>query len=305
MHEAAQMTTVFRTVCCVSTACLALCASAGLDIKPKGDGVCILRNGSELVSSLTVDVGADEKNLWRSSWATNGNGCIVWNRWNGRKEMRYRVEVARHPDGSVEVSMSGQSDADSTLRTRMLNMDIPGEAFADRRFRHIDPKVLPFRYAEATNDLDSVEYPFPSKFLAVDGLTFDFNPLGSGDESGQVMRGDKGNQLNRNGILGIWQVEKRGDGWRFSGGDLIHCPWGGFTGCKLVIREGSYEDFHCLHAMESFLYNRQLKPSRLLAFASRRHGAAYADGDVAYTVSRGYGWLDPQSSVVSRQSLVG
>ena len=125
-----------------ATACLALRAFAGLDIAPKGDGVCVLRNGGELVSALAVDVGADEAGAWRSAWTTNADGCIVWNRWNERKEMRYRVEVARHPDGSVEISMSGQSDADSTLRTRMLNLDIPGKAFADRRFRHIDPAAV-------------------------------------------------------------------------------------------------------------------------------------------------------------------
>ena len=264
----------------------------------------VLRDGVTLVSAMSVDRGSVDDSDVKSSFATLTDGTRVWNRWSEVKDRRFRLEVAERADGAVEITMSGQSDADSTLRTRMLNLDVPEAVFGGKAFRHIDPKVLPFRYAEATNDFASMACPFPAKFLAVDGLTFDFNPLGSGDESGQVMRGDKGNQLNRNGILGIWQVEKRDGGWRLSGGDLIHCPWGGFTGCKLVIREGCYEDFHRLHAMTSYFYNRQLQPLHLLAFASPQHGAQYADGDVPYAASRGYGWVCDEDGC-ARDAVVG
>ena len=258
----------------------------------------VLRGGRVVVDSIGVERGVDAADV-KSSCTKRADGTRVWNRWSEVRDRRFRLEVAERSDGAVEITMTGQADADSAVRDRFLNIDVPAAALEGLPYECVDHSYM--RFASETGRFDRVMQPFFTRFLAVDGLTWDFNPLGVGDSSGGVVRTDVGNQLNRNGVIGKWQVERTANGYRFSSGDTIRASWGGFTGGKLVIREGTFADYDRIHLMRKFYYHFKSEARHLLAFGSPRRGPKYVEGDVSCGAGRLYGWVgDP-----ARRAVVG
>ena len=279
-------------------------AQGALKVEERNGRLRVLRNGAELVSSVSVDRGDVDASDIRSSCEMLADGTKVWNRWSEVKDRRFRLEVAERSDGAIEITMTGQMEFESKIRRRLLNLDLPDGALKGKSFRRILPSAKFWKYVEDGGTFDAELEMFFTRFLAADGVTFDFNPLGPGDFSGGVVRTDGGNQLNRNGVIGMWMVERRDGGFRFSAGDDVPTPWGGFTGGKIVIREGEFADYHRLHLIRDYFYNRPLMPSHLLSFGAPRCGKAYANGNVSYMAARGYGWIsDPV--LYARRAVVG
>ena len=279
-------------------------AQGALTVEEGDGGFRVSRNGATLISSVTVDRGAIGGEDVKSSFATLPDGTKVWNRWSEVRDRRFRLEVAQRADGAIEITMTGQMEAESKVRRRLLCLDFPKAALENRPFTRMLPSAKFWKYGEDHGTFDGRMEAFFTRFLAADGVTYDFNPLGPGDFSGGTIRTDGGNQLNRNGVIGMWMVERTADGFRFSSGDEVPTAWGGYTGGKIVIREGEFADYHSVHLIRSYFYQRQLEPSHLLAFGSPKRGKAYSEGDVPYTAARGYGWMDDRALRV-RRAVVG
>ncbi len=283
---------------------LSIVARAELSVEERGGRLCVLRNGRVLVSEISVDRGGIGDGDIRCSSAVMQDGTRVWNRWSEVKDRRFRLEVAARSDGAVEITMMGQMGPDSKVRRRLLCLDIPAAALDGREYRCIKQSAGFKRYVEEGATFGEGLVPFFTRFLASDGVTYDFNPLGPGDYPGATIRTDGGNQLNRNGVIGMWMVERQESRYRLSSGDDVPTAWGGHTGGKIVLREGRFADYHRHHLIRSFRYYWPLDPARLLSFGAPSCGRAYQNGDVAYTAASGYGWVqDP--SVTGRGARVG
>lgn len=263
--------------------------------------LCVERNGKELISSIAVDRGGIGQEDVQTSFTVLQDGSRVWNRWSEQNDRRFRLEVAARADGAVEITLLGSADADSQVRNRYLNLAIPGVALRGKSYRCIT-SLKANEYAEGGEKFTQDMQPFFTRYLAADGIVWDFNPLGVGDFSGQVVRTERGNQLNRNGVIGYWEVSSAGSNYRFSSGDRISASWGGFTGGKVVIREGEFGDYGKIHFMTNYMYHWPIASKVLLKFGAPIAGKCYADGDVSLLKGRGVGWLP---SSVMREKRVG
>ena len=280
----------------------AVSAWARLAVEERAEGLCVVRDGRVLVSGISVDRGDVDDEDVRSSSGVMPDGTRVWNRWSEVADRRFRLEVAARKDGAVEITMTGEMGPESKVRRRLLNLDLPGSALDGKRYRCISQSAGFKRYAEEDGVFGDCLGAFFTRFLAADGITYDFNPLGPGDFSAGTIRTDGGNQLNRNCVIGMWMVEKTETGYRFSAGDDVPTAWGGYTGGKIVLREGTFADYHRYHLIRSFTYYRPIDPARLLDFGAPSRGSAYQDGNVTYTAAAGYGWT--QDPVVARREAV-
>ena len=98
----------------------------------------------------------------------------------------------------------------------------------------------------------------------------------------------------------------RPTGWTIRAGDDVRSAYGGSIGAKVVIREGTFDDYDKFHLIRKYHYIKPLVASHLLAFGSPRRGPAYAEGDVAYLSTRGYGWAqDFSRDNRQRKPIVG
>ena len=272
----------FGMVACVSV--------AGLRVEEKGGTFAIRRDDVVLVSSLEVDNGSRTNNL-RQSFSVLERHGRVWNVWCEGKDGRCRLEVAERPDGAVEITMAGQVGPYDRSRARKLNLFIPVQSLDGRSWQAYvgDGRRVKTAQGEWTAGFDEQKM----RFLATDGLVFDFNPLGAGDWASMYTAG---------AVKGIWQVERVGDRYyRFSGGSYLGRAAGGFTGAKIVIRPGSFEDYAEHHLVRQYNYPMHLKSSHLLAFGANRRGACFAEGNVPFVASDGLGWL----SADDRQTIIG
>lgn len=265
-----------------------------------------MRDGKVLVSSIAFDCGDFGADEIKSSYVERPDGTRVWNRWSEAFDRRFRLEAAERADGAVEITLMGEVPYGSDCRRRMAYLEIPDAAMLGKAYRRVSRETSSsFKcYGEENGVFAADMDAFVTRFLSVDGITYDFNPLGPGDESGAVIWSDAGNQLNKNAVGGYWLVERRDGGFRFSGGGSVTALWGGFAGCKVVIREGVFTDFDRLHAMRTFFYTRRLQPSRLVAFGAPAHGGKFSDGDCAYNERTWHGWLDG-AAAEERKTVVG
>ena len=261
-----------------------------MQVDEKDGAFSIWQDERLIVSSLSVDNGSKTNELNRSFSVSARHGR-VWNVWCEEKDGRYRLEVAERPDGAVEITMSGQVGPFDRFRARKLNLFIPAQLLDGRGWQAFVGDGRRVQTAKGEWALDFSEQKM--RFLATDGLVFDFNPLGAGDWASMYTAG---------AVKGIWQVERAGDRhYRFSGGSYLGRAAGGFTGAKIVIRPGSFEDYAEHHLVRQYNYPMHLKSSHLLAFGANRRGACFAEGDVPFVASNGLGWL----SADDRQTIVG
>ncbi len=255
-------------------------AYAGLKVVADGDGFSVFRDGACLVSSISVENGEMSPQDIRRSFVTSARHGKVWNAWCDRNDGRYRLEVAERPDGSVELTMAGEVSPYDKLRVRKLAIDIPSDVLDGRGWKAY---VGDGRRVKTEAGTWSSEFSGANmRFLATDGLVFDFNPLGAGDWASAYSVG---------AVKGVWKVERVGKSYRFSGGSFLGRPYGGFTGAKLVIRPGAFEDYPKHHLVRQYNYPMHLKASHSLAFGATRRGERFSEGNIDYSDRHGYGWL--------------
>lgn len=281
----------------------ALTARAGsLDVVERDGLLSVVCGGRTVVSSLTVDRGDVGDGDVRTSYAELPDGSKVWNRWSEVRDRRFRLEVAKRADGAVEITLAGQMEPSSACRRRILDLHLPDASFRGKDYELMSENIEVYR--KLTGRFDGSETNLCARWLFADGLVFDFNPLGPGDEFGATKPGEGWAHVDA--VRGYAYLSSESGGWRISIGDEVKSSYGGYVGGKVVIREGSFEDYGRFHLIRTFHYANQLAPVRLLAFGSPLRGPDYAEGNVRFLAGRGYGWENDLSRGNSeRKPVVG
>lgn len=271
-----------------------VCASsslfARLRVEERDGSFSVLRDGRVVVSRIAADVGAADSNA-TNSFRTTADGSRVWNRWCEERNRRFRLEIAERADGAIEVTLLGEVGPEAADRRRFLVVEAAGTAFSGKAYEALEGSGRGWQVRKGVMDVGFKG--FDGRHFAADGIDFDFNPIGPGDDD-LTRRWDAVNAL--------WRVARtnRGD-FTFTGGGVISDVIGGFGGAKVIIREGSLADYDRYHFLRTYHYSQRLPVLRSVAFGSPRHGDSYADGDIAFSESRGYGWVGS----VSRRVHVG
>ena len=264
----------------VAASCL-----AALTVVESSDGLRIDRDGTSVVSAIAVDRGAVSTADVRRSFVRSEKGRI-WNFWSECRDGRFRLEVAERTDGAVEITMAGEVDPSDSIRRRKLRLTLSGETFHGAEYtawtgRHTDPIRAFGKFEDGTTTLKT-------RFLAGKGVVFDCNPLGIGDEYAFSSDGWK----FMDAICGFGMLRMKDGAFTLESGADVDISWGGYTGSKIVIREGVFDDFGKYHSLWRFVYAMDSTPIHLLGFGPAKRGNAYAEGDVLFDARRGCGWLD-------------
>ena len=252
--------------------------TARLSVEQRGDDYLVLRDGKVLIESVRVrtDIPMEQAKLQRSA-QTLADGTRVWERWCEERDNRFRLEVAERADGAVEITMTGEIDALSVNCTRVLTLAMPKGVFAGQEFQALNDNGRAWRPVKGQfTDKFSGVY----RWLACDGVTFDFNPIGPIDDCSMYRLGAI------KGICSVWMND--GALNMVAGSSVPHC--GGFTGTKIILREGVNEDYDRLHSIRSFIYSQNLPPSRLYSFGDNRVGKQYTPANLPFDAKRGFGW---------------
>jgi len=237
-------------------------------------GISVLRQGTPVISSFRLDCGTNA--VFQKSYAKLKDGTKVWNRWSEDPESSGRLEIAERPDGAVEITMAGRVACKSENRTRLLELTVPASLVDGKAYSSIEANTR--SYAEQHGEFTAATKALSSRFLAVDGLVFDFNALGAGTYASQ-----------RNS----WHIKRQSDGsFVLAYGGEIPGWIGGGNGAKLVVREGRFEDFGRLHSLKDFRYANEFLAKFNLGFGSSARGRKWRNGNLPYNRKRSYGWTD-------------
>ena len=261
--------------------CLPCVVFATLTVSEKDGEFTVLRDGKVIIRRIWVDLGGDgSRPETRRSFATLPSGTKVWNVWSEETDKRYRLEIAERSDGAVEMTLVGQMEGASKFRTRRLYLNAPLDVFDGHAYDALRGNGRSWDHVSGT--FGTAFKRFDVRWMAVDGLVWDFNPIGAGD----YISG-----YNSGAIRGIWPVIRQGSkGYEISGGSGVTASDGGFTGAKLVLREGTDADYGKWHFLKSYHYNQHLKPRVAVCFGAKKHGDAYVDGDVEISEGQDFGW---------------
>jgi len=258
---------------------------AGLDFRESDGTFQVWRNGERIVSSIVMDRGAIGTNDVERSFVTLPDGSRVWNEWSKVGDRSFRFEVAARSDGAVELTMQSQVAWDSTHRDRWLTLTLPESVLTGQAYTSVVATVRKFEPVGAVFAATSPE--LKSRWLATNGLTFDFNALGPGDDECCDSEG----WSHQDSLRGAWYVRHLpGGGWKIFAGACPPTPWGGYIGAKLVLREGRFEDYDSLHAIRDFYYGQRFYPQLQLAFGAPRFGETYRNGDHSFADAKRCGW---------------
>jgi len=282
---------------CLLTA--ALTASAGFELRETNGQCTVLHNGRELISRLKMVLTPDAPlpEGTRTSCEKRSDGTHLYQLWNENPETRFRCEVAVRPD-LVEITMVGEAPAFAAQLNRELRLSIPYDALRHAPYRALAGNGREFRETKGEfpgNPPREMLPGSPFRFLATKvygtDMIFDFMPLGAGDYCTTYKTGV---------IRGVWVVT----GGRDKKTLRLSCgasqPWfGGFTGTKIVIREGEFKDYDKLHALRTFKYGDHLAAERLYSFGAKKHGKNYTSLDtLPYDAKRRAGWVEPKQLAV-------
>lgn len=266
-------------------------ASAALTVSEREDGsFAVLRDGKTLVESAAFQCGKPKPVRIEKSFETAPDGAKVWNRWSDEREGRFRMEVVERPDGAVEMSVFGETDGAASNRLRGLRLEIPKRVFKNRRWRALTGNGR--KYVPEEGVFDAKFRSIAARWLETDGVIWDFNALGPSTY---------GHAGTFDTLSGVWRVMSPKKGrYVLSGGAATgRATFGGHGGTKIVIREGSYDDYPKHHFFGSFRYSQRLPVGRLVSFGAPKTGDDYVPGD--RTFEEGFGWLgDP-----ARRAVVG
>ena len=255
-------------------------ALAALTVEEKDGAFRVLRDGKPVIERLMVDLGGGgvAKDLKRSYAEKAGVGK-VWNVWSEEPDFRHRLEVVERTDGAVELTLAGQAaDGPTPYRARRLYVFAPIGVFDGRAYDALQGNGRAWKPTNGTFDGAFRRDSF--RWLACDGLVWDFNPIGAGNYC---------NQYPSSTIQGVWSFIRQGGKRHYeiaSGGAS-----GGYTGTKLVLREGRNEDYFKYHHLKSFHYNQPCFAKHAVAFGAPKFGKSYENGDVSFDVTRGFGWV--------------
>lgn len=282
-----------RLALAVAVASLAMVSSARLSVEVIDGEFRILRDGKPVVERMMVDLGGACEGLpvKRSFSAVSGIGR-VWNVWCEDMDRRYRLEVVERADGAVELTLIGQMEGVSKYRNRRLYMYVPMELFDGYDYEALQGDGREWR--ETTGVFGGAFRRDSYRWLAVNGIVWDFNPLGAGNYC---------SQYNSGTICGICTVIRQGGKrhYELSSGSSVKGPAGGFTGTKIVLREGVCADYDKYHHLRSFRYNQACFAKCAVAFGAPKHGKNYVDGDRAFDAELGFGWVGD----VCRKTKIG
>lgn len=248
---------------------LAICTFlTALGVVESAGTLRVERDGMPLVDSIRVDNGSPRTMTTRLAKNLR-DGATVWNEWCEDADGAYRLEVGCRADGVVEITMAGEAVAGNLAKRRFLELDLPPDVFGE---------ALP-KASVTTN------------WFAANGLVFDFNPIGRGDDFGWTDQAEGWAHVDS--VRAVGTILPQPDGrCRIRMGSEINAPYGGYVGAKLLIRPGEDADYDRWHFLRAFRYSDELTPRTLVAFASPRRGERYDEGDVDFTAERGYGWLN-------------
>jgi len=239
----------------------------------------------------------------RKSEAMLPDGSKVYQLWNENDNYKFRREIAVMANGTVEITMAGEAAAFNSNLTRMVQIRVPFEAVKGEKFQALRDdgrKWLPVDGCFAPDMADGGLPTRPYRFFCVNinnkPIIFDFLSQGAGDYCTGYGTG---------AIRGIWSATKRGNEIIFNTGSTL--PWyGGFTGAKLVIREGKFTDYSKLHAQKTFVYNYHLAPERLYSFGGNKVGKLYRAMNLnTCAANRDGGWVDAGNLKVVNGSSEG
>ena len=277
---------------------LLLTAGGVFDVEKKADGSFLVKHRGETllqdISPLVAEDGTvlplktDEKIL--------PDGSKVWNIWSEDYESRFRMEVVLSHDGdSVELSILGEAPAWPKYSKRQLRLHLPLERFQNTTFNGVTGVSRSghvFRNGVFNDKLEKgLLLNQLWRFLALDGgkdkkVIFDFDPIGPTNSCPQYPVGV---------IYGFARLNFQGDALDVICGSDTR-EEGGFTGAKIVLREGVIEDFSKIHVLPHYHYNQHVTPLFYDSFGAENTGKHYQHLDTArFDEAAKHGWTAGES----------
>ena len=196
-------------------------------------------------------------------------------------------------DGSsVEITMIGEGEAYPEKPERLIEITIPWSRIAGKKYRGLLGNRRKWDEEKGIVSEETFAKTKEWHCLVIDGIVFDFNPLGAGEYGMSYQTGV---------IRGVYKTYKSGDDFIMQSGSVLP-DRGGITGSKLVIREGEMEsDMHAHHALRTYHYENRLPITRLYSLGANKHGKQFTTADLsAFNAKKGFGWLGtPNLNVVA------
>jgi len=240
---------------------------AVLRLVPQGaDGFAIEHNGKVVCSSVCPSLGGKVEPCAEERTAvTNRNGDVVYNLLSRQSDCRWRLEAAQRHDGAIELTIAGDIGPFDSSRSRLLELDLPDSVWKGVPYRSLQGNCRDWR--EASGTLGGEKAPEPCHWLAAGGLIFDFCPQGGGEYYAHYGYG---------AATGVWQIGNTNGCVRLSGGGMVP-PYGGYAGTKVVIREGTFDDYDSIHFLRVYHY-RHLPQTCVydVVGPTNAYGAAYS-----------------------------
>ncbi len=259
---------------------------AGLTVEGEGSSLRVLRDGKPLIESIAIDLATTTPTNIKQNKQVLPDGTKVWNEWSEERQTRYRIEVAQRMDGAVEISMTGEMEALNPFMTRLIHLTVPQGVLNGKPYEALVGNGR--KYIPEKGTCDTAFKGGGYRWFTADGLIFDFNPFGAVDYCSGYSAG---------AVKGVWNVMQTAEGkFVLTAGSTMK-NYGGFTGGKVVIREGTFADYGKYHLIDRYSYSQHLFPSRLLAFGADKTGKQYANGNIPFDEKLGYGWSSGTQTV--------
>jgi len=263
-----------------------LCAGTFSVTGEKNDLV-IKYDNEVLIKAIDLKVPAPPT---RFDYKVLPDGSKVWNAWNEDPQHKYRREIALRSDNTVEISFSANVPLFTDNRLRGMAFKLPYSFFAGGKYQALSGNGRAFRKTGGSFAVNAPDKPLPERpwrFLAVQKdnkkLIFDFCPIGAGDYCTTYAGG---------AVRGVWIVEKKQNDLIMASASSVP-PAHDFTGLKMIIREGVFEDYDKLHAQRKFSYSDAFAPLNLYSFGESETGDVYTAMNMrSHTVRNRAGWVD-------------
>ncbi|MBE6379785.1 MAG: hypothetical protein E7047_02520 [Lentisphaerae bacterium] len=267
--------------------CSAAAMAGNFSVSGDKNDLVIKYNDEILVKAVDIRVPAPPTHFEHKVMP---DGSQVWNAWNDNPEYKYRREIALRADNCVEISLSCDIPIFNSDRVRGLTLTLPYSFVEGGKYRALTTNGRSWKPTSGafTADLPNRAFPDrPYRFMTLEkenkNLIFDFNPIGAGDYCLMYSGG---------AVRGVWNVERAGQDLKLSIATSVPVA-NDFTGTKIIIREGRFEDYDSLHAQRSFSYGDAFKPLALYSFGDNKVGNIYTPINLrTYSKRNRAGWVD-------------